>query len=774
MRGTGAYGKRRWIAAIAVAAGLALTGVVSAPHALAAGPNITGVVDDTSGNPQADVAVNVLDPNTDATDATTHTGSDGTFTVSVASGTYNLQFIPPSSYGLESYLATGVSTGGPPLTVILKTATVVQVQGTLEDSEGHVDAGATVRFASPLNPGTNTGTDSSGHFSSTLLADQNFTVNAYPNYPGYSAQYQLPVGTLDQNETYNVVLPVSTLTVSVRDASGNPVTNGTINFANSSISPLPGIPGSSGTLYPNNGTALDANGNAALVVPNGITLHSLAVSLSNGLVLPFTLSAINGDRHVFLIFNGGSVIVGQPPTVTGAPDRAPDMNGWYNAPVTITWTSVSAPGNPGPPTTPSPTIVSADGANQVITSGKSCDPAGDCGTGTVTGINVDTTAPSVSVTGVTSGTTYGQAPTPGCATSDALSGVATNAAVSVANSGTSYTATCSGATDEAGNTAAPVSVAYQVIPNGYTTASLTDSSGSPIAGAAVTFRSAGGSVTNATTGADGIASATLTPGTYSVTMNYATGYQTKTITVTAAGPNTVSFATVAVTAQVSYPSSADLAAATVEHAGNTGTYGSKIPVDANGMVVFQVLPGTNTFIAFDAGGYQAKTVSVTGATTVTFATVAVTVQISDPNSADLAAASAAHAGNIGAFGPKTPVDGNGEVTFQVLPGTSTFTAYDAGGYQTQTVTITGAATVTFATVTVTVTVLKNGSPLTTATVTHAGNIGAYGPKTAVDGNGEVIFQVLPGTNSFTAWDGTAYQTETLTVTSAESTSISVA
>ena len=119
MRGTGAYGKRRWIAVTVVAAWLALTGMIFPAHALAAGPSFTGVVQDTSGTPQADVAVNVLDPSTDATDATTHTASDGTFTVSVASGTYNLQFIPPSSYGLESYLATGVSTGGAPLTVIL-------------------------------------------------------------------------------------------------------------------------------------------------------------------------------------------------------------------------------------------------------------------------------------------------------------------------------------------------------------------------------------------------------------------------------------------------------------------------------------------------------------------------------------------------------------------------------------------------------------------------------------------------------------------------------
>jgi hypothetical protein len=74
---------------------------------------------------------------------------------------------------------------------------------------------------------------------------------------------------------------------------------------------------------------------------------------------------------------------------------------------------------------------------------------------------------------------------------------------------------------------------------------------------------------------------------------------------------------------------------------------------------------------------------------------------------------------------------------------------------------------------VTVTVDKSGSPLTTAEVTHAGNIGTYGPKTPVDGNGQVIFQVLPGTNSFTAYDGSAYASETITVTTATPTTISV-
>src|SRR5580658_1618172 len=369
----------------------------------------------------------------------------------------------------------------------------IDIQGTLEDSEGNVYTsaqGAGVSFSSPLNPGSTVYVNGSGGFSADVFDDQNFSVVAVGVNSEGELQFTLPVGTLDQDETYNVVMPVSTLTVSVRDASGNPVTGGGVYFQNSFISPLPGLPGSSGSIYNSRDTALDANGNASLVVPNGITLQDLAIHLSNGLVLPFTLPAINGDQHVFLIFNAGTLIVDQPPVVTGTPNRPANADGWYNAPVTITWTSTSPAGSPGPPTTPPPTTVSAEGANQVITSAPSCDPAGDCATGTVTRINLDMTPPSVSVTGVTSGATYGQAPSAGCATSDSLSGVATNATISVTNSGTSYTATCSGAPDNAGNQAAPVSVTYQVIPAGWTTASLSDSNGNPISGAAVVFRSA--------------------------------------------------------------------------------------------------------------------------------------------------------------------------------------------------------------------------------------------------------------------------------------------
>jgi hypothetical protein len=81
---------------------------------------------------------------------------------------------------------------------------------------------------------------------------------------------------------------------------------------------------------------------------------------------------------------------------------------------------------------------------------------------------VDTTAPVVVVLGVSNGATYilGAVPAASCSTTDSASGVAVAATLSITG-GTSngvghFTATCSGAVDHAGNTAAPVSVTYDV------------------------------------------------------------------------------------------------------------------------------------------------------------------------------------------------------------------------------------------------------------------------------------------------------------------------
>jgi predicted extracellular nuclease len=81
---------------------------------------------------------------------------------------------------------------------------------------------------------------------------------------------------------------------------------------------------------------------------------------------------------------------------------------------------------------------------------------------------VDTTAPFVSLLGVSNGATYilGAVPVATCSTTDSASGVATPATLSIVggtpNHVGHFTATCSGAADVAGNHAAPVSASYDV------------------------------------------------------------------------------------------------------------------------------------------------------------------------------------------------------------------------------------------------------------------------------------------------------------------------
>jgi hypothetical protein len=80
----------------------------------------------------------------------------------------------------------------------------------------------------------------------------------------------------------------------------------------------------------------------------------------------------------------------------------------------------------------------------------------------------DKTAPIVTVTGVSNGAVYtpGSVPAAGCSTTDSESGVAKEATLTLTggtpNGVGSFTATCSGAKDNAGNLAAPVSVTYSV------------------------------------------------------------------------------------------------------------------------------------------------------------------------------------------------------------------------------------------------------------------------------------------------------------------------
>ncbi|HXS64516.1 MAG TPA: putative Ig domain-containing protein, partial [Streptosporangiaceae bacterium] len=185
-------------------------------------------------------------------------------------------------------------------------------------------------------------------------------------------------------------------------------------------------PGSAGRMNPGGSARLDPSGNTTITVPKGITLNGSEIVLDNGLAIPFTLPALTNDLHAFLIFDatGKLSVDDEPPVVTGTPDRPANANGWYNAPVTVTW-AVSEPlPQFGPATVPAPKNVTTEGANQVITSDPSCDIEGNCATGTFK-VSIDETPPSTANVSLDHSTiTVGDSTTLSANVSDSLSGVA--------------------------------------------------------------------------------------------------------------------------------------------------------------------------------------------------------------------------------------------------------------------------------------------------------------------------------------------------------------
>jgi hypothetical protein len=161
-------------------------------------------------------------------------------------------------------------------------------------------------------------------------------------------------------------------------------------------------------------------------------------------------------------FTGSSASTARhDPTITAtvSSSTAKTKYGWYRSSVVITF-KCTTHGAPLTSACPGAVTLSHSGAGQSVTR---TIMAADGGTATVTvsGINVDKTAPRVAVGGVKNHAVYfGGAPAARCVGSDALSGLASCRISSAAN-GDTVTVTAT-ATDKAGNTST-ASARYQVL-----------------------------------------------------------------------------------------------------------------------------------------------------------------------------------------------------------------------------------------------------------------------------------------------------------------------
>ncbi len=241
------------------------------------------------------------------------------------------------------------------------------------------------------------------------------------------------------------------------------------------------------------------NETAIVALNNGSTTNSAVISVSgyykDGTTLQDALTGTQytvsgGNVSVTLNAISGIVLLPYPAAVDLTPPSGkvtltppPNANNWINT-NTVSASIVASDGSgsgvnqirywldngttsevSGPTAS---TAISSEGRHTLGV--RVLDNAGNVSALIRGAVNIDVTPPVVIVTGVTNGTLYphDSVPAAGCQTTDAVSGVATEATLAVRGGNRrgygNYSATCSGAVDHAGNRAEIVSVRYRVAP----------------------------------------------------------------------------------------------------------------------------------------------------------------------------------------------------------------------------------------------------------------------------------------------------------------------
>ncbi len=213
--------------------------------------------------------------------------------------------------------------------------------------------------------------------------------------------------------------------------------------------------------------------------PYTVTLSDGQTKTSSILPISFTVSPATTTTYTATAGDA----YGCPAAVTGSATVTPDIIGpvisaaarkadntpyaagaWTNQTVIVDFTCSD---NCSVASCPADVVLAGSGVTPTV-SGRATDGAGNSSVANFGPVRIDKTPPAVGVTGVSNGATYslGAVPAAACNTTDAHSGVAAAAVFSLTGGNAhgvgAFTARCSAASDNAGNSSAPVSVSYTV------------------------------------------------------------------------------------------------------------------------------------------------------------------------------------------------------------------------------------------------------------------------------------------------------------------------
>lgn len=180
-------------------------------------------------------------------------------------------------------------------------------------------------------------------------------------------------------------------------------------------------------------------------------LTGVAIDINDSKNKTYTCTAMDKAGNVNTTTVSGINVDRTPPVITGAVIYPPSTTGWYNSTVKVKFNATD--NLSGIANLTSLAYLTTEGANQSVT-GAAIDLAGNVNTTTVTGINIDKTAPVLAISVPANGSSYilGALVTSNWTASDSLSGLnssLTLAPIDTRSVGTKmFTAT---ATDKAGN-----------------------------------------------------------------------------------------------------------------------------------------------------------------------------------------------------------------------------------------------------------------------------------------------------------------------------------
>jgi protocatechuate 3,4-dioxygenase beta subunit len=444
--------------------------------------NLTVTAEDANGNPVSGATVNIAASPTSFTvapgvtfdanhDASQVTGPDGQATFHIFQGmnfganSISVQY--PGDSPTTARNATAVDTSNGDVAVVLQEPVTHAISGTVVDSTGLPVSNLTVEASNTVGSNTFTTTDSQGRYSFTLSPDSYslgfFMPSGAQLFNPYAGYYDLRTGDVTQNVK---LPPMVNLTVTAKDADGNPVSGATVNIA-ASITPFTVAPGVTFDANHDAGRTTDANGQATFQVFQGMNFGANSIFVQfpgNPPVTARNATAVDTSSDATIVVrlqpqisspSAPTNLTISSPTQTpalswGAANGASSYNIYRNGTKVDSTIGTTYTDNTAPEGTDTYYVTAANSA-------------GDSGASNSVNVLVDRTVPTItySVEPASNGAGWNNSPvTITFSCSDMLSGIASCSPPMTESSDGTYTFTGT-AVDNAGNTAL-VSVTVKV------------------------------------------------------------------------------------------------------------------------------------------------------------------------------------------------------------------------------------------------------------------------------------------------------------------------